>query len=253
VHESLTIGIPAFNEQDNIERAVTEALATATRAAPDHEVLVVDDASTDGTAKRLAELARRHPRLRVIRHERNGGIVSSLKTLCREASKDLVFLNASDGQWPMDEVFPMLEALRTIPCDLVIGNRADKQYTPWRKAISSSFRILTEALYGVKVWDPGSIKLMRRPVARIETTCTGVFEQAERIIRAHALGFRVAKVDVRHNARTSGLARGASWRNIFSGLGECLRFRISFRAGRRGGQDGRPADSGAGGTAPPGH
>ena len=230
--ESLTIGIPAYNEERNIERAVGEAVAVAARAAEDWEVLVVDDASTDATPARLAALQAAHPRLRVIRHERNGGIVASLKALCREARGEIVFLNASDGQWPMEELFPMLEALRRLPCDLVVGNRAVKQYTLWRKVISTSFRLFTETLYGVKVWDPGSIKLMRRPVARIVTTCSGVFEQAERIIRARAMGFRVEKVDVRHNPRTSGLARGASWRNIAAGVLECLTFRLTFRAGR---------------------
>jgi dolichol-phosphate mannosyltransferase len=232
--ESLTIGIPAYNEKDNIEGAVLEAIETGRKVASDFEVLVVDDASTDGTSEILSRLAREHRELRVVRHPENRGIVGAFQSLYKETRKDLLFMNASDRQWRMDEVVPMLAALRGLPCDLVIGNRASKQYTPYRKIISASFRILCESLFGVRVWDPGSIKLMRAPVRLIPTESKGVFEQAERIIRAHALGYRVAKVDVAHLPRASGRAGGASWRNIVSGVADLIRFYRSFRRERAG-------------------
>ena len=229
--ESLTIAIPAHNEKGNIERAVLEAIDVGRRAGVDFEVLVVDDASGDGTAEILERLGREHPELRVVRHDENRGIVGSFKTIYSQARKELLFMNAADGQWSMEELFPMLEALRSGPFDLVIGNRARKHYTPYRRFVSACFRILSEKLFQVKLWDPGSIKLMREPIRRIPVDSRGVFEQAERIIRAHALGYRVAKVDVEHLPRTSGRGRGASWRNVVGGVRDLARFYIRFRRG----------------------
>lgn len=229
--ESITIGIPAYNERNNIESAVLEAIEVGRRAAEDFEVLVVDDASNDGTGDILQRLAREHAELRVVRHPRNSGIIASFSSLYANTRKELLFMNAADRQWRMDELFKMLDELRAGPYDLVIGNRVDKQYTPYRKLISSSFRLLCEILFRVRVWDPGSIKLMREPIRHIPVISNGVFEQAERIIRAHALGYRISKVDVDHMPRTSGKARGASWRNVLGSARELIRFYIAFRKG----------------------
>ena len=55
--QSLSIVLPAYNEQDNIEAAVRTAVGAAAAAAPDHEVVVVDDGSRDATPERVAALA----------------------------------------------------------------------------------------------------------------------------------------------------------------------------------------------------
>ena len=210
--ESITIGIPAYDEEKNIEEIVRDAVEIGRPTTDDLEILVVDDASTDGTAEILQRLGTEYPELRVVRHSKNGGIIASFMTIFGETRKELLFIIAADRQWKMEELPKMLEVMRTGPYDLVIGNRVSKQYTPYRKIISSSFRVLCETLFRVKVWDPGSIKLMRAPIREIQVDSRGVFEQAERIIRAYALGYKVTKVDVEHMPRTSGKARGASLR-----------------------------------------
>ncbi len=246
--ESLTIGIPAYNERDNIEAAVREAQGTGRRSGLDFEILVVDDASRDGTGEVLERLAREIPELRVVRHPENRGIVAAFQSLYDHTRRELLFMNAADHQWKMDEVFPMLEALRRDRLDLVVGRRVDKQYTAYRKLISHGFRIMTETLFGVPVWDPGSIKLMREPIRRIPVVSTGVFEQAERIIRAHHMGYRVGHVDVAHLPRTAGKAGGASWRNVRSAVTELFRFYAAYRRGLGRAEPTEPAAPANGGA-----
>ena len=86
---SVTIVVPAFNEGDSIGQVVTELRA----AAPWHEVLVVDDGSTDGTGKAAQDAG-----ARVVRHPYNKGNGASVKTAIRAATSDWIAIVDADGQ-----------------------------------------------------------------------------------------------------------------------------------------------------------
>lgn len=91
----LTAIVPTYNQGETLLRAV-DALA-AQVPCPD-EILVIDDASTDETPTVLAEVARRYPLVRGIRHERNLGAVRSLNRGLAEARGRYVYLGAADDQ-----------------------------------------------------------------------------------------------------------------------------------------------------------
>src|SRR5260370_24724133 len=63
---SLSIVLPAYNEEDNIEGAIEEACAVAASAAPAWEVIVADDGRRDTTAPRGARISKRQPRLQLL-------------------------------------------------------------------------------------------------------------------------------------------------------------------------------------------
>ncbi len=78
----VTLGVTAFNAVDTIERAVRSAAA---QTWEELEIVVVDDASTDGTAQVLARLEAELPVVRVVRHERNLGVAAARNTVLAEA------------------------------------------------------------------------------------------------------------------------------------------------------------------------
>lgn len=86
-HPLVTAGVTAFNAMATIERAVRSALAQ--RWDP-LEVLVVDDASTDGTVEVLAGLEGRYPQVRVIRHKRNQGASAARNTIIANARGEFI-------------------------------------------------------------------------------------------------------------------------------------------------------------------
>jgi hypothetical protein len=160
----------------------------------------------------------------VIRHDANRGITATCQTLYSNARGTYVFINGSDGQWKTAESLRMM-AMRE-RYDLIVGRRRRKQYDWKRSAISMAFNLLPWILFGVRTYDAGSIKLFRRDILDLPTTSVGPFREAERIIRAHDLGYRIGVVDVDHFARNGGIATGARWsliRQSVVDLGRCWR------------------------------
>jgi glycosyltransferase involved in cell wall biosynthesis len=101
---SVSLVLPAWNEEDYVERAITRALAVLPRVTDDFEIVVVDDASTDRTWELLQGLARRHPQLRIVRHATNQKLGGSLKTLFATATKDIVVYSDIDLPWDLGEI-----------------------------------------------------------------------------------------------------------------------------------------------------
>ena len=75
----LSVVVAVFNEAENVQ-AVLDELATALDRLQPFEVLFVDDGSTDATAERIAALAKTHPGLRLLRHDRRCGKTAALRT-----------------------------------------------------------------------------------------------------------------------------------------------------------------------------
>jgi glycosyltransferase involved in cell wall biosynthesis len=121
--ESVTIVVPAFNEADSIASVVTAMLA----AASWHEVLVVDDGSTDGTGA-----AAQAAGARVVRHPYNKGNGASVKTAIRSATTEWIAIVDGDGQHPSEDAKRLVS--RCGDFDLVIGARdPHTQATPGRR------------------------------------------------------------------------------------------------------------------------
>lgn len=111
--QSVTIVVPAFNEGPSIG-AVVAALRAA---APWHEVLVIDDGSTDGTGQ-----AARDAGARVLVHPYNKGNGAAVKTAIRSAASDWIVVFDADGQHRPEDAIRL--AARLGEYDLVVGARA---------------------------------------------------------------------------------------------------------------------------------
>ena len=110
--ESVTIVVPAFNEGDSIGRVVAALLD----AAAWHEVIVIDDGSTDGTGKAAQDAG-----ARVVRHPYNKGNGAAVKSGIRAATSDWIAIVDADGQHRTADAKRLVEKLGDY--DLVIGAR----------------------------------------------------------------------------------------------------------------------------------
>lgn len=157
----VTIVMPAHNERALIERTVDEWCAVA-RRIPGARVLVVDDASTDGTGQILERLAAERPGLlEVLRNPRNLGHGGSALAGLARVSTPFAFQTDSDGEFPAEEFWPFWE--RRDACDFVFGFRAHRADGPFRLVVTRTLRLLIRTLFGRRVRDVNcAFRLMRR-------------------------------------------------------------------------------------------
>lgn len=114
---SITVLIPAYNEEDGIG-GVLDALQELMRTRGiDGELIVIDDGSTDNTAL----VAESRNGVRLIRHDSNRGYGSALKTGIRQAKHDFILIADADGTYPIEAIPALLECMDQ--SDMVVGAR----------------------------------------------------------------------------------------------------------------------------------
>src|SRR4030095_4042897 len=102
--KGLSIFFPAYNDSGTIASLVITALRTARTLTPDHEVIVVNDGSADGTAEILDELELIYPEGRVVHHQTNRGSGGALRSGFASATRELVFYTDGDAQYDPAEM-----------------------------------------------------------------------------------------------------------------------------------------------------
>jgi hypothetical protein len=204
----MTIAIPCFNEQECLARTASRALATLEGAGVGgQELLLVNDGSTDDTARIAADLARRDPRVRVHTHPRNLGFAGAQRSCYRHASMDWVFLVPADGQVGPERLAGFL-AWRGSH-DLVLGISRPFEEPGFRGVTSAAYHALARRLLALPPGDFSTCLLVRRSLAdAIDLRCSTPVGMTELVAKAVASGARVGTIEVPKAPREGGVARG---------------------------------------------
>lgn len=184
------------------------------------EVIILDDGSTDATARCISQLHNASPgSIRLLSHAVNRGIAQTYQDLYNAARMDYVVDFAADGQIDPAVLNRMLPLVPQF--DIVICHRIESRYG-WRRAIVSfCFRRLPQLLFGTDPIDPGCTKLQKREILQIPLLSKGVFREAERVIRANKNGYRLGSIDI--TARETGNGGGGKISLIFEAVYDMLR------------------------------
>lgn len=226
----VSVVLPTFDEEPNVRQAIEEVTAAAERLFLDHEVLVVDDGSTDGTRAVVQALAERDPRIRVLVHPRNLGYGEALRTGFLASRLDHVFMTDSDLQFDPREVELLLPYAGRV--DVVAGYRLNRCDPRARRALGYAWNILIRALFYVPVRDIDcAFKLFdRRVLERIDLQSVGAMVNTELMVKLARRGASVVEVGVHHRPRRAGKARGASPRVVATAFRELVRIRRRLAA-----------------------
>ncbi|HEY71927.1 MAG: glycosyltransferase family 2 protein [Chloroflexi bacterium] len=230
---SLTLFFPMYNERETVARMTSKALDVLETLTADYEVIIVDDASHDGSEQIADELARQHPQVRVIHHPQNLGYGAALRTGLQSASKELVFYTDCDEPVDLQEIGRAL-ALIGPNADLVLGYRIKRYDTLRRFVYSKVYNWLCRLLFGVRARDVNfSFKLLKREVLEhIHLSAGSVFIDGELLAEAVRCGYEIVEIPVEYFPRRSGKSSFDSLSAAFYTLEEMLAYWRRTRARR---------------------
>lgn len=204
---TVSLVIPMFNEELNIEHAIDLALEALREHARDYEIIIVDDASTDISPALVERAAEKNDKVRLIRHPFNQKLGASLRTGFAEATKELVLY--MDADLPFDPYIlgRALRAMKVSRADIISGYRFDRTTEGFKRTLYSIFyNTLIKTLFGITIRDVNfSFKLMRREALRaVELKSEGSLIDAELIVKAARLGFVIQQIGLDYFPRTKG-------------------------------------------------
>jgi glycosyltransferase involved in cell wall biosynthesis len=222
----LSVVAPAHNEADNLPRLLAEIAGALAPLEKCWEVIITDDASTDGTAAVLKDLRKKYPQLRVLSMRRRSGQTAAVDAGLRHArGMFIATLDADLQNDPADipRLLRMLEA-QPQPCGLINGWRADR-HDPWIRLIST--RIANRVrnwLTHEQIHDSGcGLRVFRREcIARLKLF-NGMHRFLPTLVKME--GYQVIEVPVNHRPRTAGKAKYGVLNRVFKALRDAFAVR----------------------------
>ncbi len=213
--KSLSIFMPAFNEEGNIVTTIIDARSAAKKIANSYEIIVINDGSKDRTAELVREMAKNDNNIRLINHDKNRGYGAAVKTGLKSCKKDWIFFTDSDGQFHYDELSKFVD--QTDNYDLIIGYRK-KRMDPFHRVFVAQvlLKIWNFVLFGLTVRDVDcAYKLFSKQVRdAVKLQSESAITVTEFIVKAEERGFKIIQLPVHHYSRKFGQQSGGHWRVI---------------------------------------
>jgi glycosyltransferase involved in cell wall biosynthesis len=161
----LSVIIPCYNERDTVAEIIKRVHA----AAPEAEIVVVDDGSTDGSREILQSLNGSHPYVKVLLHAKNGGKGAALQTGIQAAQGEIILIQDADLEYDPRDYPALLKPLEEGRADVVYGSRflggPRKTMMFWHMVANKLLTLMTNILYNTILSDMETgYKVFRREV-----------------------------------------------------------------------------------------
>jgi glycosyltransferase involved in cell wall biosynthesis len=157
----LSIVIPAYNEAERLGESLKIIISYLKESRTSAEIIVVDDGSSDATAKIAEEIFAQSPNVaaRAIRYEQNRGKGFAVRTGLEAARGQIALFSDADLSTPIEELSKLVQPIETGAADVTFGSRAlDRSligtHQPWRREQGGKvFNLVVKSLTGLPFWD----------------------------------------------------------------------------------------------------
>ena len=183
---AVSVVVPCFNEAERIGESLRVTLRYLSEFAPDSELIVINDGSTDATGKMIREVFSEPTKIEthLLENFPNRGKGAAVRTGLRKATRPIGLFTDADLSTPIDEMPKLVEPIAAGEFDIAFGSRALNRelighHQPWRREQAGRvFNLLVRLATGLPYWDTQcGFKAFRLD------TCRPILETA------HVIGF----------------------------------------------------------------
>ena len=232
---TISFVVTALNEQEHVAGTVATIRAAAAGLVGEHEIILVDDGSTDGTGAVMERLAAADPRLRVIRNPRNLGLGGAYKVGMRAARMEYVqWVSGDDAEIP-ENMRNILRAVGT--ADIVIPYLVNQRNRPLLRRFTSQLFVWTvNLLFGLRVhYYNGAVVHRRELIQKVEIVTDSFAYEAEALVKLLRAGHSYVEVGYESASYAGVFSYATRPKNLARVVGTVLRlfWWAHFGAGRR--------------------
>jgi glycosyltransferase involved in cell wall biosynthesis len=227
---SVSAFLPAYNDAQSLPRLVEQTLDVLEHHTSSYELIVVNDGSTDNTAKVLEPLQQLHgPQLRVITHSTNRGYGAALWSGFQAATKELVFYTDGDAQYDVGELPHLLDQM-TLEVGLVNGYKVRRGDSLYRLIAGAIYNCLVRWLFHIQIKDVDcDFRLIKRSLlSSFELRSTSGAVCVELVRKLELTRCVVVEVPVRHYPRLYGHSEFFRLRSLFATLIQLSRLYVQL-------------------------
>jgi len=214
----LSLVLPAYNEEGNIEIVIRRAIEILPNYADDYEIIPVNDGSRDSTPQILDRLAAENPKIRPVHHRVNRGYGSAVTSGIRASVGDYVMFMDSDRQFDIADI--RLLAPFVTSFDQVAGFRMERSDPLQRRINAEIFNLVVRILFGVHMRDLDcAFKIFRGDMVRaLNLTSSGALINAEMQAKLRRQGATYQQIGVPHHPRIAGTSTGGNIKVILKAM-----------------------------------
>jgi anaerobic magnesium-protoporphyrin IX monomethyl ester cyclase len=225
----LSIIMPAYNEEADLEHAATKILAAMRKVVEDYQLVIVNDGSKDNTGEIADKLATQNKHVTVVHHPQNRGWGAAVKIGIAHSRYDLVMLSAVDNPFEAEEIARFLQA--SDKADVVVGFRTGRPgYKAWMRFGSRVYHWMIYMLFGLRLRDFNWIHLYNKKIFDdIDITFSGIVYMPEVLVKAAQQGYRIVEISSEMKPRLHGESTVSKPRIIIRTFLDLMRLWVMVR------------------------
>ena len=222
----LSIIIPVYNEGGNIFPLFDRLKNELDNIKKSHEIIFVDDGSSDRTFLNIKKIKTKNPGLKVIHFSQNHGLSSALTAGFKKASGEIIITMDGDLQNDPKDIKKLLKKLSK-GYDVVCGWRYKREDSLFIKKVPSKvFNFLLEFLFKLKIHDSScTLRVYTKKSIKSLELLKGMHRFIPLILAKK--GYKIGEVKVRHYLRKYGKAKYNSPKRFFKAINDLIKLRSS--------------------------
>jgi glycosyltransferase involved in cell wall biosynthesis len=229
----VSVIVPAFNEEATLPSVVSRLVECVRQL---HEIIIVDDASSDHTAKVSERLAGDEPRVKTIRHEKNLGKTDALKTGFQHVTGDVIVIQDADLEYDPTDIPDLVRPIADGRADVCLGSRFLRKNGGrvhyFRHYLANKLiTFLNNVCTGFNVSDVETgYKAMRREIAQNMVITSNRFGfEVEFVAKCKKGRFRISEIPISYFGRTYKEGKKVGFKDGVQALVYIVRYNLLER------------------------